>query len=124
MLQGRRRLADSCGGEGEPQGIGAACTADGVGDGAGESYGTFETFDLRTEDELLGGADRLDGVHDLCAEVRELAGEVQHGHGLEAGWGVVRQSFGHTVMVQGAAWHRVQGGLTREQMKKRFWASY
>jgi len=54
--------ADVGGGEGEPDGVGAAGTADGVRCGAGGCGGELEAGDLRAEDEVLGGADGFDGV--------------------------------------------------------------
>ena len=54
--------ADVGGGEGEPDGVGAAGAADGVRCGADGGGGEFEAGDLRAEDEVLRGADGFDGV--------------------------------------------------------------
>ena len=70
--------ADVEGGEGEPEGVGAAGAADGVGYAAGGGGGLLEAVDLGTEDEALTGTDGFDGREDLFADLGVLAAEVEH----------------------------------------------
>ena len=74
--------ADAGGGEGQPEGVGAAGTAYGVGDGAGLGGGCFKAGDLGAEDELLREADGFDGGEDLIPDLGILAREIEHGDGL------------------------------------------
>ena len=78
--------ADSGGGHGQPEGVGAAGAADGVGHGAGGRGGVLEAGDLRAEDELLRVADAFDGGKNFLANPGKLAGEIEHRNRL----GVVR----------------------------------
>jgi len=75
--------ADVGGGEGQPEGVGSAGAADGVGHVAGLGGGTLEGVYGRAEDELLGGADLLDGGENFVANGGILPGEVEHGDGLK-----------------------------------------
>ena len=54
--------ADVGGGEGKPDGVGAAGATDGVRCGAGDGGGLLEAGDLGAEDEVLRGTDGFDGV--------------------------------------------------------------
>ena len=91
-------VADACGGQREPEGVGSAGAADGVGDMAGLGGGGFKGGDLGAEDEALRGADGLDGGHELVAQLGKLSREVEHRHGLRGSFGGNR---GHLCMVQG-----------------------
>lgn len=51
--------------------------------GAGNGCCGFKAGDLGAEDELLRGADGFDGGEELLPDGGELAGEVEHGDGLE-----------------------------------------
>jgi len=75
--------ADLEGGEGEPEGVGAAGAAGGEGDFAEGGGGLLELRDFGAEDEALGGADGLDGGHDFIANEGKLAGEIEDRNGLQ-----------------------------------------
>ncbi len=69
----------------EPEGVGTAGAAYGVGGLAGVGGGGFEAGDFGAEDEALAVADGRDGGEDLVAQGCVVAAEVEHGDGLELG---------------------------------------
>lgn len=84
-------------GQGEPDGVGPAGAADGVGDSAGLSGGLFEADDLGAEDEALRGADGLDGIEQFFPDAGKLAGKIKHLNGLR----VVNLHRCHGISMQG-----------------------
>ena len=82
--------ADAEGSQGEPKGVGAARAAEGGVCVAKGGDGLLEALGRRPEDELVLGADLLDGCHGFVADLRKLAAEVEHGDGGLGGWGCGR----------------------------------
>ena len=78
-------LVNAGGGEGKPESVCAAGAADAVRGATGGGGGLLKGGDLRAEDEALGDADALDGLHDFIADEGKLAGEIEEGDGLKGG---------------------------------------
>ncbi len=99
-----RGVADVGGGEGQPECVRSAGAANSVRGGEGFGGGGLEGRDLGAEDEALGVARVGDSLHDLVADDRELAGEIEHRDGLAGG---DCRSVGHLDMVQ-LIWPRMK----------------